>query len=216
MHVSRAGFGETAGRVDASWCCCCVVTFVEFNDTKSKVFMWKNQHFWPYPSTACLLNVCDYSASHNYLGLCSLDLKVAPSVPNLQRGAKHQLLGLESTKYVRTETQADVCLLFPPGGPESPPRSSAWAPVGDPQLCSAYEVFYCPWSQFCLNAQRPVVLTLVIHRIVTQLSVMTELSHVCLLMLTFLKWVQADVTLSFLFITFEMQMSFFQPILLPN
>lgn len=191
MHVSRAG------RVAASWCCCCVLTFVQFNDCKSNVLMWKNRHFWSDPSAACLLNLHDPGPSHNYLGLCSLDLRVAPSVPNLQKGAKDQLLGFKSTEYVRTETRLTS---GSDSHQETPPCSPAGAPAGDPELCLDYEAFYCPWSRFCLKAQRPVVPTLVIHWTVTRLSVMTKLSHVCLLMLTFLMWVQADETFSLYYI----------------
>lgn len=93
--------------------------------------MWKNQHVCSDPSVAFLFNVYDYSPSHNYLGLCSLDLKVAPSVPSLQRGAKHQLLGLKSTKYVRTETRAD---LIPTRRPRVPTLLPGLGSSGRPEL----------------------------------------------------------------------------------
>lgn len=138
---------------------------------------------------------------------------------------KLKLLGFKSNIYIRTDTQADVCLIFTiPGGPETPPHSLAWALVGDSELCLDYEGFYCPLNMFCLNAQKAVVVTVVNHWIVTHLSVMTptKLSHVCLLMLThFPKWVQASGQFFFYYlllnITFlHSNVPFFQLILLPN
>lgn len=75
----------------------------------------------------------------------------------------------------------------------------AQGPRPAPRPGLQWETQNSAWITRPFIAPRPVVLTLVIHRIVTQLSVMTKLSHVCLLMLTFLMWVQADVTFSFLF-----------------